>query len=183
MKKKKFKKAYNTAVAATQPDGGAVNTKPILDKAYANIPPNLRPILDKIVLSGMRIMFDQSSHKMMLAELDKPGPLATRISNGVIALMYMLWTQSNKTIPPQLMVPGTLILTVKAFDFLQMSKDPEATKEVLGQAIEQAVHGVMERFGATPQAIAAAKNGGPAPAAPAPQPQGGGMLDAAQGAA
>lgn len=153
---------------------GAVDIAPILAKVEAGIPANLKDIFSKAVLSGMRILFDKSSHQMMLEELKQPGPLATRISNGIIKLVYMLWTQSNKTLPPQIMVPLTLTLTLRAFDFLQQSRDPEATKEVLGEATADAVQGVMDRFGATadklPSLVKGQQGGAPAP---------GGMLAAA----
>lgn len=166
--------APKTAVASAP--ASQVDVKPMIDKAVAAIPPNLKPIFDKIVLSGMRILFDKSSHEMALAELNKPGPLAQRLSNGMVALMYMLWTQSNKTIPPQLMVPATLVLTLRAFEFLQMSKDPEATKQVLGDAVADAVQGVMDRFKDAPSASQPG-----APTAPPAPPAGGGMLDSTGG--
>lgn len=164
-----------TPQAAPAAGNGAVDVDvdQIVATARKDIPANLQPIFDKIVLSGMRIMFDKSSHQMTLDELEQPGPLAQRLSNGAIKLMYMLWQQSNKTIPPQLMVPATLVLTLRAFQFLQESQDPEATKQVLGEAVELAVNGVIERFKA-PQGDQGAEQ---PPAAP---PQGG-MLDAAIG--
>jgi hypothetical protein len=169
-----------------KPTAGAIDIEPIVARVRQDIPPNLQAIYDKAILSGMRIMFDKNSHKMMLEELDKPGPLATRISNGIIQLAYLLWKQSNHTLPPQIMVPITLTLTLRAFQFLQESKDPEATKEVLGEATHQAVQGVMDRFGATEDKLPALVKGQGAasqpgaPAAGAPQ-QGGGMLDSAMG--
>ncbi len=136
--------------------------------AKIQMPPDLKPIFDKTILSGMRIMFDKSSHKMMLEQLDKPGPMPQKLSEGVITLMYMLWTQSNKTLPPQIIVPATTVLMLKAFDFLQKTNDPDATKEVLGEAMHMAVTGIMERFNVSEQQLqeAANKNGG-APGAPA----------------
>lgn len=178
--------------APIQAPAGGVDVEPMIAKARAGIPAKLQPMFDKVVLSGMRIMFDKASHKMMLEQLNGPGPLEKRLSDGIIALMFMLWQQSNKTIPPQLMVPATLVLTMRAFQFLQLSKDPEATKEVLGEATAEAVQGLMDRFGATQDKLASmAKGGQPgapaaaaAPGAPpaAGAPQGGGMLDAVQGA-
>lgn len=171
---------------APRDTGGAVDVKAAIAEARAKIPAQLQPIFDKVVLSGMRIMFDKSSHEMTLAELDQPGPLAQRIANGIIKLMFMLWQQSNKTIPPQLMIPATLVLTLRAFEFLQLAKDPEATKEVLGQAVELAVTGVLERFktGNEGEAAAVGQPGQPAaPAAPAGAAPagGGGMLGSVMG--
>lgn len=164
--------------------GGADDITRAIAEARAKIPANMQPVFDKVVLSGMRIMFDKSSHQMMLDELDQGGPLEQRLSKGIIKLMFMLWQQSNKTIPPQLMIPATLVLTLRAFQFLLLAKDQEATMQVLGQAVELAVQGVLERFknpgdeGGQPGQPAA-----PAAAAPAPAPaQGGGMLDSLGGA-
>jgi hypothetical protein len=163
---------------------GAIDIAPIVQRVRDAIPKNLQAIYDKAILSGLRIMFDKASHKMMLEELQQPGPLTTRISNGIIKLVYLLWTQSNKTLPPQIMVPITLTLALRAFEFLQESKDPEATKEVLGEATHEAVQGVMDRFGATADKLPGLVKGqgaqpGAAPAAP-PAPAGG-MLAAAAG--
>lgn len=177
--------------AAPAQAGAPIDIDAMVAKAKQNIPPKLAPMLDRIVLSGMRIMFDKQSHQMAMAELNKPGPMAQRLSNGIIALVYMLWKQSNETMPPQLVVPATLILSLRAFQFLQMSKDPEATPQVLGDATHAAVQGVMDRFGATEDKLPdlikggiAAKTGAGAAmgAAALPQSSGGGMLDSTQGA-
>lgn len=172
--------------------GAAVDVNPIVAKVREGLPPNLQGIYDKAVLSGMRIMFDKNSFQMTMDELKKPGPLAGRLSNGTIALVYMLWTSSKQTLPPQIIVPLTLTMTLKAFDFVQMIQDPEATKETLGEACAQAVQGVMDRFGATEDKLPElVKAGGQAPAQPGAAPAAaaaasagaGGMLDAAMGGA
>jgi hypothetical protein len=129
---------------------GPINIDTIVEKEVrAKIPTNLQAMYDKVVLSGMRIMFDKNSHAMALQELDAEGPMPQKLAEGVIKLMYMLWTESNQSIPPQIVVPVTLTLTLRAFQFLQMAQDPEATKEVMGEATALAVQGVMDRFGAT----------------------------------
>jgi len=147
MKKKKAKPAIPAQA------NGKIDVEPIIAKI--NVPPNLKGTFDKMVLSGMRIMFDRASHQLLLDQLDGPNPLAQKISDGIITLMYMLWTQSNKTLPPQLMVPVTVVLTLKAFDFLQQSGDKEATKEVLGETMHLATTGILDRFGAKPSDLAA----------------------------
>lgn len=139
--------------APEQQAPGSIDVEPMIAKAREGIPANMQDVFDKAVLSGMRVMFDASSHEMTLAELDGPEPLEVKLSNGTIKLVYMLWEQSNKTLPPQLLVPLTLVLTLRAFEFLQMSKDPEATKEVMGEAVALAVQGVMDRAGATADKI------------------------------
>lgn len=170
--------------APARAKAGRIDVAPIIAATDAKIPPNLKDIYDKSILSGMRVMFDKASHKMLLDELEEPGPLATRIANGIIKLVYLLWKQSNYTLPPQIVVPVTLVLTLKAFEFLQQSKDPEATKEVMGEAVADAVQGVMDRFGANqaalPGLLKAQQQGAQGGAQPQPSAPGG-MLAAAKG--
>lgn len=152
-----------------QANNQAIDVNAIINKMQ--VPSNLKAIYDKCVLSGLRIMFDKNSHKMMLAELDKPGPMDQKLADGIITLMYMLWTKSNKTLPPQIIVPVTVTLTLRAFDFLQQSHDPQATKEVLGSAMEKATSGIMERFNVTQDQLRQAAHGQAAPQGK-PQPKG-----------
>lgn len=187
---------FSQAMAGGQQKAGAVDVDAIINKTRSGIPPQLQTVFDKVVLSGMRIMFDPQSHKMMLDQLNQPGPMDKRISDGIISLMYMLWTKSNHGIPPQLIVPATLVLTLRAFQFLQQSHDPEATPAVMGEAVAQAVQGVMDRFGATedklPQLVKgqgaqpgatapAAGAGAPPAAAGAPAADPDGLMSAAMG--
>jgi hypothetical protein len=173
----------NNLAGPAQGSQDKIDIDPIIAKVQQSIPAQLKDIYDKAVLSGMRIMFDRQSHHMMLDALDAPGPLATRISNGIIQLMYLLWTQSNKTLPPQIIVPVTLTLTLKAFQFLQESGEPDADKQALGDATQQAVEGIMARFGVKGMQDGGAQAGADpaAPSAPAAAPTGGGMLDSAGG--
>lgn len=163
-----------------------------VDKIIATmkVPPNLKSIYDKTVLSGLRIMFSKDSFSMFEDQLNKPGNLAQKMSEGIVGLMYMLWDQSNKTLPPQIMIPVGVTLTLKAFDFLQKSKDPEATKQVLGDAVDGTMQGIMRAFGAkegdmekvldkmktkVDQEFTAPAPTGAAPTAP--QPAAGGLID------
>ena len=165
--------------------GGIIDTKQI--EAGIEVPPNLKPMYDKIVLSGMRIMFSKESHKLFIDQLQKEGPLAKKIADGITGLMYLMWTESNKSIPPQLIIPATTALTLRAFDYVQQTGDPEATKEVLGQSLEGAIDGVMRGFGGSAdtieQAIPAAQGQGAMPQQGAPQsaPPSGGLMDAMGG--
>ena len=124
---------------------GKVDVDAIIDQIQ--VPDELKDVFDKTILSGMRLMFDKQSHQMMLDELDKPGPLTERLSNGMISLVFMLWQQSNRTLPPQLLIPVTVVLTLRAFEFLQESGEAEATPQVLGDAMDAAIEGILQRSG------------------------------------
>jgi len=170
--------------------GGQIDIQPMLDGI--EVPPNLKPMYDKVILSGMRIMFSKGSHQLLVDQLQKEGPLAEKISAGIVALMYMLWTQSNKSIPPQLIIPAATALTLRAFDYVQKTGDPEATKEVLGQAVEGSIDGIMNGFGGnidtmeqnlqqTAQGIKGVAEQMPQSQDGQTMPMGGGLMDAMGG--
>lgn len=151
-----------------------INVDQLVADIDGKIPANLKDIYQKAVLSGLRIMFDKSSHGMLLQELEKPDPLPNKIANGTIALIYMLWTQSNQTLPPQIIVPLTVVLTLRAYEFLLKSGEPEATKEVLGEAMALATTGIMSKFGVAEDQLPSLVKGGKPPAKP-------GLIDAQMG--
>jgi hypothetical protein len=160
--------------------GQPIDIQPMVRAVEAKIPRELQQIYDRLVLSGMRIMFDKRSHAMMEQQISKPGPMPQKMAEGIVAVIYMLWTKSNKTMPPQLVVPLTTTLALKAFDFLQKSGNPEATAQVLGEGVDACVKLVMHKFGVTEQQMAKLEQiasqhqqqPGAAPAA-APAPAGG----------
>jgi hypothetical protein len=151
---------------------GPVDVDAILAKV--NVPPKFQGIYGKAVLSGMRIMFDKRSVSMTQKQLAQPGPLAKNIADGIVALVYMLFRQSNSTLPPQIIVPLTFTLTLKAFDYVQKSGNAQATKQVLGDAMEQALTTVMQKFGVSPdqvsQIVQQQKGAATAPTAPSAAP-------------
>lgn len=153
---------------------GPINIDSIADKLRSLVDKNLQGIFDKSVIAGMRIMFDKSSHAMALAELEKPGPMPKKLAEGAIQLVYLLWDQSNKSLPPKILVPLGQMFVLRAFQFLQLSQDPEATKETLGEAYAEVTQGILDRAGATPDKIPALLKG----QGGQPQPKQAGMLAA-----
>lgn len=135
--------APNDQQAASQV--GMVDVEQIISEI--KMPPSLKDMYEKAVISGMRVMFDKRSHKMLLDQLDQPGELDDKISSGIITLIYIIWGESNHTLPPPIIVPLAITLTLKAFDFLQKSGEPGATKEILGSALQKATHGTLSKFG------------------------------------
>lgn len=150
--------------------------------------PKFKAIFDKVILSGRRIIGSPESSEMIQKQLDKPGDFATNLAEGVVVLVYQLWTTSGKTLPPQIMGPVTFQLTLEAFDFLQKSNDERATKQALGDAVDKALSMLLKGFNVDPanieqfvkqnKAAMTAADAGPGAAQPA---QPGGMI--AQGGA
>lgn len=171
--------------------------------AQMHIPPSMQQPFQKIVLAGLKVMFDQSTHQLAMKAIDGPGPIEQRVGQGVARLCVMLFTESQGAIPPQLLIPTGIVLVSHAADFLQKSGQPMTPQQV-GNANEILVNTLMQAFKIDPAKVhqiagayaeqaskgdPAKPAGGPpvpdedtdpettpaAPAAPTP-PTGGGML-------
>lgn len=121
--------------------------------AKVEIPPDLKDLYEKCLVNGMRFMFDKGAFQETAKHLAKNEPMAKKIADGVVAVVYMLWEKSNKTLNPKVIVPVTFALTLKGFEFLQEAGNPEATKEVLGEAVDLATTTIMQKFGVQPDQI------------------------------
>lgn len=132
--------------ATGQVDIEAIRSKMTID-------PPLQDMYDKLIINGRRIMFDKETFGETSKYLDGPEPMAQKIANGVVAVVKMLGDQMNQGMNPKLVVPVTLGLTLDGFDFIQKSGDPEATKEVLGEAVEMATSTIMQKYGVPPDQI------------------------------
>lgn len=119
------------------PDG-KIDTNQII--AEIQIPPELQKAYDAAVTAGMQIMFDKRSHQIMISTLDAEGAMDDKLSKGIMQLVDIIWGKSNGALPPDIMIPVAVTLLLKAFDFLQKSNDPNATKEVLGNSVEKLIN-------------------------------------------
>ncbi|HEY5801858.1 MAG TPA: hypothetical protein VIT92_16675 [Burkholderiaceae bacterium] len=141
----------NTPAAAPQQPG--VDVGPMIADIEKRLPKNLLDIFKKTILAGERLMFDKASHQMMVDQLNQPGPMAKKASDGIVSVVFMLWQQSNETVPPQIIVPAAITLAYRAFEFLQDSQDPEATLTVLGDLLDETYSSILDKLGATPEQI------------------------------
>lgn len=128
------------------------------------IPPQLQKAYEKIVLAGMKVMFDPKTHEMALKELDREGPIEDRVANGVTGLMLLLWQESNQTMPPQLVVPAATALYMQAADFMKKSGEP-MTNEQLSAGLIKTISNLLQKFGVDTQKIQQLFSGGADPAA------------------
>lgn len=151
------------------------------------ITPEFKQIFDKVILSGRRMIGSADTAPAIQKQLDKPGDFATNLAEGVVAIVFQLWTSSGKTLPPQIMGPVTFQLTLEAFDFLQKSNDDRTSKQVLGDAVDGALGMLLKGFNVDPaqieqfvkqnKAALTAADAGPGSAQPPTQPPpAGGMI-------
>lgn len=112
-------------------------------RAKVNIPNQLANAAKRIVQAGRKVMFSKESRKLVMDALSGDAPIENRIGKAVGDLMALLWFQSNKSMPPQLIAPCATLLAIDAIEFMT-----EAGEQFdAGTALEVSVVMTMDRFG------------------------------------
>ena len=114
------------------------------------LPPELQQAYERVVVAGMKMMFSKETNKYMLNQLDAPGSMAEKLGSGVAELMLMLFMQSNKTMPPQVIIPAGTELVVQAADFINQAGLAEVTNRDVGDGIQVMMAIILKQFGIDP---------------------------------
>jgi hypothetical protein len=135
-----------------RPEGDDIDTETI--KKNINMPPELQEAYERVVIAGMKVMFSKESHKLMLDELQKEGPLGQKLGMGIAGLMLLLIKESNGTIPPEVIIPAGINLLTRAADFIRKSKIEKITNADIGDAMEIMISTILQKFGVEPEQMA-----------------------------
>ena len=132
------------------------------------------------VKAGKKILFDPSTHQNMGLVKDpesRKDPVGT-ISNGVAGLGYVMYMQSKRQLPINILVNALVMLMCEVFDFAEKAYGTPVTNQIVADTTKALSAEIAHKFGVTPdhmrQAIAAGQaQAAQEPAQPsAPQPQG-----------
>jgi hypothetical protein len=132
-----------------RPEGEDLDTEAIKDNI--KMPPELQEAYERVVIAGMKVMFSKESHKLMLDELQKEGPVGQKLGTGIAGLMLLLIKESNGTLPPEVVVPAGINLLTRAADFIRKSKIEKITNGDIGDAMEVFISTILDKFGVSPE--------------------------------
>jgi hypothetical protein len=135
-----------------RPDGDDLSVETI--KENIKMPPELQEAYERVVIAGMKVMFSKESHKLMLDELQKEGPVGQKLGMGIAGLMLLLVKESNNTIPPEVIIPAGVNLLSRAADFIRKSEIEKITNADIGDAMEVMISTILQKFGVEPEQMA-----------------------------
>ena len=127
---------------------GQEDLTPAMVREKLDLPPDLKEAYERVVLAGMKVMFDESTHEMSLKAMQGDGPIEERLATAIAGLMGALVEQSNKTMPPQIIIPAGIELLVAAGDFIKQSGAEPIENAQIGEAIALFIQLVLEQSGA-----------------------------------
>lgn len=117
------------------------------------LPPELQQAYERVVVAGMKMMFSKETNKYMLKQLEGEGTMAEKLGGGIAELMIALFLESNKTMPPQVIIPAGTELLVQAADFINKSDLAEVTNRDVGDGIQMMMSLIFRQFGIDPDKL------------------------------
>ena len=122
----------------------------VASEMASSIPKNFEEAFSRVVKAGMKVMFSEQTHDLMIDELNQDGELSQRAGEAIAGLMALLFKKSNETMPPEVIIPSGVYLLAQAADFIEKVTGEEVTAEVMAGAIQVMNEKLMERFGVNP---------------------------------
>lgn len=133
----------------------------IQDAVRNSIPPQFRVAAQKIVIAGMKVMFSDQTHPLMLAALKSDSDPAHAVAMGVTQLITMLFKQSHGQMPIPAIIPAAILLVCEGLDFINKAQMAQVTPDVVASAVQIVTAYLLQKVGLTPEKISqmAQKNG------------------------
>lgn len=131
-----------------RPEGEDLTPEAI--KENIKMPPELQEAYERVVVAGMKVMFSKETHRIMLKEMQRPGPVAERLGRGIAGLMLLLVKESNSTMPPQVILPAGMELMMQAVDFMRKTGMAKIANKDIGDAMQIFINTIFEKFGVDP---------------------------------
>lgn len=118
----------------------------------AKVSPKDKEAYDKIVLAGMKVMFeDEAMHAQLLQGLrDAQDPMQAAVE-GVIGILGLLFQKSRNTMPVGPMILAGQSLMMEGLDFMEETGMIEVTPDLLAQATQSYIETLLPKLGMTPE--------------------------------
>ena len=127
-------------------------------KAKLQVPPQFKDAFERVVVAGMKIMFDQSTHAFAMKRVQQgEGSVGQRLGNAVASMLSVILEKGKGGIPPQVVVPAGITLLVSAADFMNRSGIEAVSAKEIGVATEVMIDDVLKMFKIDPAKAAALK--------------------------
>ena len=164
------------------PQTGSANApvyKQIIDGIESKLPQEIRGPYQQIVVAGMKFLFDDTTHSMMVKRLDaaqQGGRVPGEIVKGTVDVIKVLHQESQGKMNPAAAFPASATLMYHIFEYAE-HKQPgiQFDNDIIAGAAQSLMKQMAEAFHITPEQLQQGieqnqQQGGDAPPAAAPAP-------------
>lgn len=121
-------------------------------QVMAKVPPELQEPVKRLVLAGMRIMFDPKTHPQMIKQLNASDNLPDNVAVGIAGLISLVLDQAPP-VPPPAIVAASLMLMCQALNFVIETNFAEVTDDVIAETTEALMAYMMQKLGIKPEQV------------------------------
>lgn len=169
--------AMPTEDTADMPEGSSV-LQQIDDGILAGVDPDHRAPLEKVVVGGQRLLYDQETHQKLMDNMRDIGEDSDprNVAIAVGGIMTILKEDAQGGFPDDVLVPAGSMMVIEVIRFLEEAGMLEPTPEFIGNAIEEYLALIMQKveFDQPQEEAPPDEMGGVSPSArQAPMQQGG----------
>jgi len=118
-----------------------------LQDMEARVPDDMREAWDRIMVAGMKFMFDPQTNRMVNEYLEGPGDMAEKLGNAAAGLMITLDRESRSSLPKELMIPAGIALLILAVKYMKRAGIATVGAADYGKAIEIFMYKILEAYG------------------------------------
>lgn len=109
----------------------------------SKLPANMQAALQKVVAAGLTIMYSPQLQQQRQAMIQKSGDPAQEAGQGAARLVSNLYQQSNKTMPPDVIVPAATIFALEFLDLLAKVGKVQITPDLIAQTTQNVADAVL----------------------------------------
>ena len=136
-----------------QPSGaGGQSITPDALRAKMNIPANLQQPYLAAVTAGRKMLYSPQMAPHIKQLLAEPGGVDVKLAQGVAFIVATIYQETNKTLPPQLLVPVGVELIAQAADLLRKAGQ-QVTDQDIASAVKQYIQLIFQKMGISGQQI------------------------------
>lgn len=112
-----------------------------------NVPPKFRSAYDRVVLAGMKLLFDKKTNQKIVAAMNGKQAPDDLIAENIAGLVMLLFKQSKNSIPQQVLIPAAIDLALQFAEFMQRVGTIQVDEQVMASALQKIVFKLFEAFG------------------------------------
>lgn len=138
----------------------------------SRLTPDLRKNYDAIVVSGMKLMFSDTTHQYMTEYLDLikgPQDVPKMVAHGIVKLLSIIQNQSKRAEPFPAAGPACMSLATMALEFVEKRNKINVDNRMIDDTMTLIKEGIFALYKITPEVLEGLKkkpNGAAAPAQP-----------------
>ena len=133
---------------------------PLLEKVEANIVRSVKPAdneaYQRIVLAGMKLAFDKTSHQSLMVSLGQSQDKVHDVAIGAVGLLLLMHKQSKGTMPLAPMVSAGMTLVLHGLDYIKKVYGEDIGNAQIDTATELFISTITPKLGVTNDVLNAA---------------------------